>query len=288
MPIFSQRDTNKLQDLCAAAHKEKAVRDDLRFSQLLLEHIVSLNVLEGITDDIHAGSTSRPHSAPFLTYTRAFAEGTDAAVLMVSVSEQFKPYAKRKDMAAVPNKDSTAYCFETTVADLELPGLDRLIELRPGFGEMPVRKLFKRDRFILDMLNAALGVGFRVKKEEEEVASMGCGPSLGPISEITLVEVRLSVEFVGGSYPLKDIVFAAGISRFSSVARAIQDLPNVSIGFNEDYEHTSVLWPDSLEPHWLHGSGKDEALAGAFDIKEEISEAEKEFIANVIGEGGRL
>ena len=281
MPIFSHCDARKLQDLCASAYKEKQVRTDLRFSQILLEHIATLNVLEGIMDDIHSGSTERPHSAPFLTYTRAFAEGSEVEVL--KVSEKFKPYAKREDTAKFLSKQSTAYCYETTVGDLELEGMECLEGYSKG---MPVRKLFKHDSIIIDMLNAMLGEGFRVKKEEEMVASMAYTNAA-----INLFEVRLSVEFVG-AYSPKDIALAAGVSRFSSVGRAIQDLPNVSIGFADDYEDKSVLWPDSLYPYWLYGesSREPETYAtgqgqGAFDM---ISEEEREFIKAVLGEGGRL
>jgi len=279
MPIFSYRQAHKIQELCASVHKEKQVRNDLRFSQLLLEHIAKMNVLEEIMDDIHSGSVSRPHSSAFLTYTRAFAEGSDAEVL--KVSEKFQPYAKRKDTAAVPSKDSTAYCYETTVGDLELDGMEFLEGYSKG---MPVRKLFKHDSIIIDMLNAMIGEGFRVKKEEEMVASMGYTNAA-----INLFEVRLSVEFVG-AYSPKDIALAAGVSRFSSVGRAIQDLPNVSIGFADDCEDISVLWPDSLYPYWLYGEAEPETYAqgqgqGAFDT---ISEEESEFLKSVLGEGVRL
>jgi len=280
MPIFSHRDASKLNDLCATVYKEQKVRDDLRFSQLLLQQIATMNVLEEITESIRAGSVEKPRSAPFLIYTRAFAEGSDEDVL--KAVEEHWSYAKRKETSKFPNKDTTAYCYETVLADLGLLGLpvDRLIQLGHYSGGKPVRKFFKKDSIIIDMLNAMLGEGFRVKKEEEMVASMGYGDS-----SVTLFEVRLSVEFTG-SYSPKDIALVAGVNRFSSVGRAIQDLPDVTLGFSlkDDYEKISVLWPETLYPHWLNdelGSAEIARMeseccsSGAFDVDEFVTHVSK-------------
>ena len=291
MPIFSHSDASKIISLRNAKYKQDQVRTVLRLSQILLEHIVTMNVLEGITESIHEGSAEKPRSAPFLVYTRAFAEGRCEDVF--KAVEAHKEHAKRKDPAKVPTKDSTAYCFETTVGDLKLPGIERLVELSDELAAKPVRKFFRKESIVCDMLNAMLGEGFRVKKEEEVVASMGHGHA-----SVTLVEVRLSVEFTG-CYSPKDISLAAGVSRFSPVGRAIQDLPNVTLSFNNDYESVFVSWPETLYPHWLSSKLSRSELAtaeglspGAFDSPtidvDEVTQAEREFIDAVLGPGQRL